>query len=117
MSILARRNASSRASISASMVLKMRSMPSASLGDTISVTCGSDTIWAMVAPPMQKNVTRSGVYIVAAEHISAIKVVVLPRCLAPTTMMLLRSASTACTTCWDSSGMSITPTGNISPGF
>lgn len=66
---------------------------------------------------MQKNVTRAGLYIVAAEHISVIKVVVLPRCLAPTTITLLRSASTACTTCLDSSGMSMTPTGNIRPGF
>lgn len=67
--------------------------------------------------PMSTSTRKSVRRIVAAEHISAIKVVVLPRCLAPTTMMLLRSASTACTTCWDFSGMSITPTGNISPGF
>ncbi len=74
------------------MVLKMRSDAPASLGDTDigNVEATQSGPWS---PRRCKE--RHHLYIVAAEHISAIKVVVLPRCLAPTTMMLLRSVSTA----------------------
>ena len=46
---------------------------------------------------MQKNVTRSGRYIKAADVISVISVVDFPRWAVATTMMLSISASIACT--------------------
>ena len=79
-------------------------------------TCGSSST-ACSDAPMQKNVTRSGRYINAAEVINVINVVDLPRCAVATTMMLSISVSMACTRWACSSGMSTIPTGNTSPGF
>ena len=67
---------------------------------------------------MQKNVTRSGRYISAAEVINVIRVVDFPRWAVATTITLSISTSTdvhPLRVC--SSGMSSIPTGNTKPGF
>ena len=108
-------NDASRAMINPSIDARVRDTPSVSVWLTTDATCGNSSTGYSDAPT-QKKVTALGLYITPPSHqrhqrgrLSA-----LP---APTTMMLPRSASIAYTICWDSSGMSMTPTGNIRPGF
>lgn len=109
-------NAVSRARIKPSIDATVLDTPSLSVWLTTDATCGSSSTGYSEAP-MQKNVTRSGRYISAAEVIKDISVVDLPRWAVATTMMLSISASMAWTRCACSSGMSTTPTGNTKPGF
>ena len=71
-------NAASRARIRPSIDATVRETPSLSVWLTTDATCGSSSTGYSEAP-MQKNVTRSGRYINAAEVISDINVVDFPR--------------------------------------
>ena len=71
-------NDASRARINPSIEAMVRDTPSRSVWLTTDATCGRSSTGYSDAP-MQKNVTRSGRYINAAEVINVINVVDLPR--------------------------------------